>query len=148
MIEDRELDSWREQWSGVAAEPSLELQRRIRRRAKEQDRRFVLGNLLTVILFAGILIFAAGLYERHRASVMTIPAGPVLDAKQAGIIGAVQGLCLPFRGLSRSGATISAGMFVGAERVLAEEFSFALAVILTPVADGRELLRLMKAFFL
>jgi undecaprenyl-diphosphatase len=94
---------------------------------------------------AGILIFAAGLYERHRASVMTTPAGPVMDAKQASIIGAVQGLCLPFRGLSRSGATISAGMFVGAARVLAEEFSFALAVMLTPVADGRELLRLMKA---
>jgi len=94
---------------------------------------------------AGIVIFAAGMYERHRVSVMTIPAGPVLDAKQACIIGAVQGLCLPFRGLSRSGATISAGMFVGAARVLAEEFSFALAVILTPVADGRELLRLMKA---
>jgi undecaprenyl-diphosphatase len=94
---------------------------------------------------AGILIFVAGMYERHRASVMTIPAGPVLDAKQAGIIGAVQGLCLPFRGLSRSGATISAGMFVGSARVLAEEFSFALAVILTPVADGRELMRLMKA---
>ena len=94
---------------------------------------------------AGIVIFAAGMYERHRMSVMTIPAGPVLDAKQACIIGAVQGLCLPFRGLSRSGATISAGMFVGAARVLAEEFSFALAVILTPVADGRELLRLMKA---
>jgi len=94
---------------------------------------------------AGIVIFAAGMYERHRVSVMTIPAGPVLDAKQACIIGAVQGFCLPFRGLSRSGATISAGMFVGAARVLAEEFSFALAVILTPVADGRELLRLMKA---
>jgi len=94
---------------------------------------------------AGLLIFVAGMYERHRASVMTTPAGPVLDVKQASIIGAVQGLCLPFRGLSRSGATISAGMFVGAARVLAEEFSFALAVILTPVADGRELLRLMKA---
>jgi undecaprenyl-diphosphatase len=94
---------------------------------------------------AGIVIFAAGLYERHRASVITTPAGPVLDATQAGVIGAVQGFCLPFRGLSRSGATISAGMFVGSARVLAEEFSFALAVILTPVADGRELLRLMKA---
>jgi len=57
----------------------------------------------------------------------------------------VQGLCLPFRGFSRSGATISTGMLAGMPRVLAEEFSFALAVILTPAADGRELLRLMKA---
>ena len=94
---------------------------------------------------AGILIFIAGMYERVRESETTTPAGPVLDPKQAVIIGAVQGLCLPFRGLSRSGATISMGMLAGAARLLAEEFSFALAVILTPVADGRELLRLMKA---
>ena len=71
--------------------------------------------------------------------------GPGMDTKQAGWIGAIQGLCLPFRGLSRSGVTISTGMLAGVERLRAEEFSFALAVILTPAADGRELLRLMKA---
>ena len=57
----------------------------------------------------------------------------------------MQGLCLPFRGFSRSGATISAGMLAGVAKARAEEFSFALAVALTPVADGREILRLMKA---
>jgi undecaprenyl-diphosphatase len=94
---------------------------------------------------AGILILVAGLLERRPESQATTPTGPVLDGKQAGIIGAVQGLCLPFRGLSRSGATISAGMLAGVPRLRAEEFSFALAVVLTPAADGRELLRLMKA---
>jgi undecaprenyl-diphosphatase len=36
-------------------------------------------------------------------------------------------------------------MLAGVPKALAEEFSFALAVVLTPAADGRELLRLMKA---
>ena len=68
-----------------------------------------------------------------------------LNEKKAIWIGVVQGICLPFRGFSRSGATISAGIFLGVRRVLAEEFSFALAVILTPPVVLRELLRLMKA---
>jgi undecaprenyl-diphosphatase len=96
------------------------------------------------LAFAGILILIAGLREK-RPEEGKSPVGPGMDTKQAGWIGAIQGLCLPFRGLSRSGATISTGMLAGVERLRAEEFSFALAVILTPAADGRELLRLMKA---
>ncbi len=57
MSEDHELDTWREQWSTVA-EPPAEFQRKVQQRIKRQDRRFVLGNLLTVIAFLGILIFA------------------------------------------------------------------------------------------
>jgi undecaprenyl-diphosphatase len=60
-------------------------------------------------------------------------------------IGAVQGLCLPFRGFSRSGATISTGLLLGASRRRAEEFSFALAVVLTPAVIVREYLRVLKA---
>lgn len=72
---------------------------------------------------------------------------PVRDISlgQAGWIGAVQGLCLPFRGFSRSGATISAGMLLGAARQRAEEFSFALAVALTPAVVVREAWRLLKS---
>lgn len=61
------------------------------------------------------------------------------------LIGAVQGLCLPFRGFSRSGATISSGMLLGVSRRRAEEFSFALAVVLTPAVIVRETLRMLKA---
>ena len=68
-----------------------------------------------------------------------------LGMKQGALIGIVQGLCLPFRGFSRSGATISTGLLAGVEKSRAEAFSFALAVALTPAADGREVLRLMKA---
>jgi undecaprenyl-diphosphatase len=68
-----------------------------------------------------------------------------MSTGQAGLIGAVQGLCLPFRGFSRSGATISAGMLAGVTKVRAEAFSFALAVILTPPVVAREALRLRHA---
>lgn len=60
-------------------------------------------------------------------------------------IGAIQGICLPFRGFSRSGATISVGLLRGVSKERAEEFSFALAVVLTPVVVVREVGRLMQA---
>ncbi|HEX4598831.1 MAG TPA: undecaprenyl-diphosphate phosphatase [Burkholderiaceae bacterium] len=65
--------------------------------------------------------------------------------KRAAWVGAVQGLCLPFRGFSRSGATISTGLILGVNRRRAEEFSFALAVVLTPPVIAREAWRLYKA---
>ena len=67
MTNDRELDTWRDQWSSVA-EPPAEFQRKVQERIKRQQRRFVLGNLLTVIAFLGLLIFAV--YMRHQSSWM------------------------------------------------------------------------------
>ena len=93
---------------------------------------------------AGVLILAAAFFERRRA--VSEPSGDVaITAKQAGWIGFVQGLCMPFRGFSRSGATISTGMLAGVSKVRAETFSFALAVVLTPPVVAREALRLIKA---
>lgn len=60
-------------------------------------------------------------------------------------IGIVQGICLPFRGFSRSGATISTGLSLGILKSRVEEFSFALVVVLTPPVIMREVLRLLKA---
>jgi undecaprenyl-diphosphatase len=60
-------------------------------------------------------------------------------------IGAVQGLCLPFRGFSRSGATISGALLLGVSRRRAEEFSFALAVVLTPAVIAKEVFRFAQA---
>ena len=65
--------------------------------------------------------------------------------KQAGFIGIVQGLCLPFRGFSRSGATISTAMLLGVDKARAEAFSFALAVVLTPPVVAREAMRLIHS---
>ena len=91
---------------------------------------------------AGVLILWAGLRERRQAGG---GESAPLDLKNAGWIGVVQGLCVPFRGLSRSGATISTGMLLGISKTEAEAFSFALAVVLTPPVVGREVLRLMHA---
>jgi len=95
---------------------------------------------------AGILILIAGLLEkRQHSSAALDSAKDHLTFSQAGWMGVVQGLALPFRGFSRSGSTISAGMLVGATKERAERFSFALAVILTPAVVGLEALRLQKA---
>ncbi len=99
---------------------------------------------------AGILILIAGLRETRRdVSVRRETRAGVdqvgVDSKQSGLIGVVQGLCLPFRGFSRSGATISTGMLAGVSREQAESFSFALAVVLTPPVIAREVMRLLKA---
>lgn len=97
-------------------------------------------NLIAVSLFSvGILIVVAGIYRRR------IGNGKEVGLKEALIIGGVQGICLPFRGFSRSGATISTGLLMGIARMRAEEFSFALAVVLTPPVIAREVLRLIKA---
>jgi undecaprenyl-diphosphatase len=101
---------------------------------------------------AGILILISGLRERNGDeavgsvvdSLTRRPTGNVTMG-QAGWMGFVQGLCLPFRGFSRSGATISTGMLIGAAKDRVERFSFAMAVAITPLAIGREVMRLMKA---
>jgi undecaprenyl-diphosphatase len=56
----------------------------------------------------------------------------------------VQGICLPFRGFSRSGSTISTGLLCGLPKQKLEEFSFALAVVLTPPVVAKEAYRLLK----
>jgi undecaprenyl-diphosphatase len=93
---------------------------------------------------AGVLIIIAGLFANRRAT-QELTAANDLNARRAGWIGAVQGLCLPFRGFSRSGATISTGMLLGVAKSRAEAFSFALAVVLTPPVVVREALRLVHA---
>jgi undecaprenyl-diphosphatase len=93
---------------------------------------------------AGILIVVAGLFGNRQPTAVRSEATDV-NAKRAGVIGAVQGLCLPFRGFSRSGATISVGMLLGVAKTRAEAFSFALAVVLTPPVVAREVLRLAQS---
>jgi undecaprenyl-diphosphatase len=109
-------------------------------------------TLIAVALAAaGVLIILAGTRGVGRGGPKGGATGGAPDgSKEIPLgtslwIGAFQGLCLPFRGFSRSGATLSAGMLLGVGRRTAEEFSFALAVVLTPLAIAQELLRLLKA---
>lgn len=94
------------------------------------------------LALAGVLILVAGIVENLHPNNPGAP-GSALSATRAGIIGAAQGLCLPFRGLSRSGVTISTGMLLGVSKEQVETFSFALAVVITPAVVGREALRLV-----
>ncbi len=105
----------------------------------EIEQLFRSAPLLSASLFAvGILILIAGRADGKNGRNILAPKVSVL-------IGFVQGLCLPFRGFSRSGATISTAMLAGIPRRLAEDFSFALAVLLTPPVIVLELHRLLKA---
>jgi undecaprenyl-diphosphatase len=94
----------------------------------------LIGSALVAV---GVLILVASLFEVGATS-------PQVSAGSATFIGAVQALVLPFRGFSRSGATISAGFLCGVSRRLSEDFSFALAVVITPAVIGRSLLKLLK----
>ena len=95
-----------------------------------------LGLISAALAAVGVLIVYAGLKGSRAAA----PKGEV-GTGEACVIGAVQGLCLPLRGFSRSGATISTGLLLGVARDRVEGFSFALAVVLTPPVIAREVLR-------
>jgi undecaprenyl-diphosphatase len=104
----------------------------------EVEHLFKVLPLVAASLFAvGLFIILAGLQKRTEETRRLTPFSSLL-------IGIVQALCLPFRGFSRSGATISTGLFCGLPRALAEDFSFALAVAITPPAIVREVYRLLR----
>jgi undecaprenyl-diphosphatase len=96
---------------------------------------------------AGVLILIAGLREKKRilSAAKSMMGEGTLTLKQAGWMGLIQGLALPFRGFSRSGSTISTGILTGAAKEPAERFSFALAVVLTPPVVAVEAMRLVHA---
>ncbi len=87
----------------------------------------------------GILIIFSGWSEKKSSSATEI------QPRHSIWIGVVQGFCIPFRGFSRSGSTISTGLLFGLPKQKLEEFSFALAVVLTPAAIAQEAHRLIKA---
>jgi undecaprenyl-diphosphatase len=98
------------------------------------------GNLTLIaaaLAAVGVMIILSGL----RAAAAN--QRPNIELTDAAWIGTVQGLCLPFRGFSRSGATISTGLFCGLRKEVLENYSFALAVILTPPVIAREGYRLL-----
>lgn len=86
----------------------------------------------------GLLILYASTRERSSG-------GRKVGTREAIWIGLIQGLCLPFRGFSRSGATISTGLILGVSRPKAEDFSFALVLVLTPAVLVREAQRLLES---
>ena len=102
----------------------------------------IFGNLGLIgvsLGVVGVLIIFSGRMEKGLRLKSDV------GVRESAWIGAVQGLCLPFRGFSRSGATISTGLLAGVSKKEAEEFSFALVVVLTPPVIVREVYRLIAA---
>jgi undecaprenyl-diphosphatase len=93
----------------------------------------------------GLLILYAGLREARRPETGEHPGRFEIQWPQAIWMGVLQGLAIPFRGFSRSGSTISGGLVAGGRRAEIESFSFAMVVVITPLAIGRELLRVLRA---
>jgi undecaprenyl-diphosphatase len=91
----------------------------------------------------GLLILYAGLREARQPDGASVRREGVGWAG-AVVMGIVQGLAIPFRGFSRSGSTISAGLLTNGGRVGVESFSFAMAVAITPLAIAREAYRLVR----
>ncbi len=100
-------------------------------------------------LFGNAYVIAAGLATVGVMIILSARQEPDasrrLAVRESAWMGAIQGLCLPFRGFSRSGSTISTGLFLGLDKARVEEFSFALAVVLTPAVIVKEAYRLLKA---
>ena len=100
----------------------------------------IIGSALGAV---GILIIVSGILSRNSEGE-TIDKGNCnsYSVRDSIVIGIVQGFALPFRGFSRSGSTISASIMLGMSRTFSEEYSFILALILTPPVIMREFLRL------
>ncbi len=121
--------------TGVGVGLILLIEKLTHRELEELFKRLDLIGL--ALLAVGVFILIAGFLEgRIKERGLTF--------QTALLIGLVQAVCLPFRGFSRSGATISTALLCGVPRRLAEDFSFALAVLITPAAIGRYIYRLLK----
>jgi undecaprenyl-diphosphatase len=134
-------------WTAVIGEIIIQIiERTVLRAAPHSEIEELFGHLEFIapaLAVAGFIILGAGILENRR-SARAMSGANDLTLKRASVIGMVQGLCLPFRGLSRSGATISTGMLMGLAKSRAEAFSFALAVVITPPVVGREAIRLVR----
>ncbi len=89
------------------------------------------------LIFTGILLFLAERLATFKKNSLKI------NYSEALIIGLAQALAI-FPGISRSGATISAGLFLGLKREEAARFSFLLGI---PIIFGSFLFELKKVSF-
>lgn len=113
------------------------LRRLLGREAKLEDLFKNMPLIATSLFLVGIFIIVAGLLSKKEQM-------RPLTGWSSSWIGLLQGVCLPFRGFSRSGATISLALLQGIPRQRAEDFSFALAVGVTPAVIGYSVIKLLR----
>jgi undecaprenyl-diphosphatase len=90
----------------------------------------------TTLIVFGLVLAVADVYGRQQRDLSG------LDAKRGIIFGFAQALAL-IPGVSRSGGTITAGLFMGFTREAAARYSFLLAI---PAVFGSGLYQLVKSF--
>ncbi len=91
------------------------------------------ASIVTTLLLGSALMYSADLLVKKRVEHKTIED---LSLKQMFFVGVMQTLAL-FPGVSRSGSTISAGLFTGLSREAAARFSFLVGL---PAIAGAGLL--------
>ncbi|MBI3764508.1 MAG: undecaprenyl-diphosphatase UppP [Chloroflexi bacterium] len=93
----------------------------------------VMGILIAVL---GVALFAAERIARHERGASAV------SFKDAVVVGIAQALAI-FPGVSRSGSTITAGLWLGLERETAARFSFLLSA---PIIAGAGLKSLLEVY--
>lgn len=96
--------------------------------------------IATTTLVFGVLL---GLSQRYSnrlsgrpSSVLTLPLALLIGLAQA---------CAPVPGVSRSGVTITAGLFLGLSRQAAARFSFLLSIPIIASAGGLQFVKLLES---
>ncbi|MEN9852460.1 MAG: undecaprenyl-diphosphatase UppP [Candidatus Parcubacteria bacterium] len=110
---------------------------------------YLLGNWIIVCaaLFAGgvIMLLAEHWYtEKHESGPVELRLEDI-SYKQALLLGLFQSIAM-IPGVSRSGATIIGGLYMGISRPLLAEFTFLLAVPTMTVATAYDILKNYKSF--
>jgi undecaprenyl-diphosphatase len=103
-----------------------------------------LNWIAPALAIVGVLILYAGLREVRRPEPQNGASARDIPWPAAVVMGILQGFAIPFRGFSRSGATISGGLLTGGNRRQVESYSFAMAVAITPLAIAWELRRVYR----
>lgn len=105
------------------------------------EKKYLLGNVLVTaagLFFGGLgLIFIEKLSSFNRSGTKEIAS---LTTAQAALIGIAQSLAI-IPGVSRSAATVVAGMFFGLDRKESVELSFLLALPIMAGATGLDLVK-------
>lgn len=96
-----------------------------------------IGLVAAMLVVGGAILWLAERVGRRSRLALDLPLG------QAFAIGAAQALAL-VPGISRSGISISAGLFAGLRREEAARFSFLMATPITAAAAAYEVLQLVR----